>query len=212
MLPSERRDVSEKLVGNDFAARAQLFDGAAEIDGVPKDDGGDGEIEARGAIALVFEGPIADFAEAVEEHGAGEGVARFALVETGIGPPAQDRVAEREQSALQAANFLERLGERVLSRIGGKTAPVGSFPANPYGLYDMVGNVWEWTEDCWNESYHGAPADGSAWTSGDCSRRVVRGGSWAYDPDFLRSAYRGRYASGSRVNILGFRVARTLTP
>ena len=97
MLPSERRDVSEKLVGNDFAARAQLFDGAAEIDGVPKDDGGDGEIEARGAIALVFEGPIADFAEAVEEHGAGEGVARFALVETGVGPPANPTIVSGDK-------------------------------------------------------------------------------------------------------------------
>ena len=67
-----------------------------------------------------------------------------------------------------------------------QTAPVGSFAANPFGLYDMVGNVWEWTEDCWNESYHGAPADGSAWTSGDCSRRVVRGNSWIDTPDFLR--------------------------
>ena len=78
-----------ELVWNDFAAGAQLVDGAAEIDGVPEDDGGDGEIEAGGAVALVFEGPIADFAETVEEHGTGEGVACFALVETSVGPPAQ---------------------------------------------------------------------------------------------------------------------------
>ena len=61
----------------------------------------------------------------------------------------------------------------------GKTTEVGSYPANPWGLYDMHGNVWEWVEDCWHESYEGAPSDGSAWTSGDCSRRVLRGGSWA---------------------------------
>ena len=58
------------------------------------------------------------------------------------------------------------------------TAPVGSYRANGYGLYDVLGNVLEWTEDCWNESYDGAPSDGRAWESGECGRRVVRGGSW----------------------------------
>ena len=59
-----------------------------------------------------------------------------------------------------------------------RTAPVGSFPPNGFGLYDMHGNVWEWVEDCWNGSYAGAPADGDAWRSGDCAKRVLRGGSW----------------------------------
>ncbi|MCY4211603.1 MAG: SUMF1/EgtB/PvdO family nonheme iron enzyme [Gammaproteobacteria bacterium] len=58
------------------------------------------------------------------------------------------------------------------------TAPVGSFPANPWGLHDMHGNVWEWVQDCSNNNYEGAPTDGNAWTSGDCSLRVIRGGSW----------------------------------
>jgi formylglycine-generating enzyme required for sulfatase activity len=72
---------------------------------------------------------------------------------------------------------------------GKQTAPVGSFPANAFGLSDMVGNAMEWTEDCYHDSYNGAPADGSAWTTGgDCSRRVVRGGSWNDFPDILRSA------------------------
>jgi formylglycine-generating enzyme required for sulfatase activity len=93
-----------------------------------------------------------------------------------------------------------------------QTAPVGSFAANAFGVYDMVGNVSEWTEDCWNESYQGAPADGSAWTSGDCSRRVVRGGSWGLNPDFLRSAGRGWALTDGRSDGLGFWVARTLTP
>ena len=59
-----------------------------------------------------------------------------------------------------------------------RTAPVGSFSANAWGLHDMHGNVWEWVHDCWNDSYVGAPSDGSAWASGDCNLRVVRGGSW----------------------------------
>ena len=91
-----------------------------------------------------------------------------------------------------------------------QTAPVGSFPANQFGLYDMFGNVWEWTQDCWNESYRGASADGSPWTSGDCSRRVVRSGSWSSDPEVLRSAHRLRIISVNRGDFLGFRVARTL--
>jgi formylglycine-generating enzyme required for sulfatase activity len=90
------------------------------------------------------------------------------------------------------------------------TAPVGSFKANGLGLYDMLGNVWEWTQDCWNDNYAGAPTDGSAWTAGDCSRRVARGGSWSINPQYLRAAYRGRYATANRNDFGGFRVARSL--
>ena len=71
-----------------------------------------------------------------------------------------------------------------------QTSPVGSFAANQFGLYDMAGNVWQWVQDCYHDNYNGAPTDGSAWTSGDCSRRVVRGGSWYNIPRVLRSAYR----------------------
>ena len=91
-----------------------------------------------------------------------------------------------------------------------RTAPVGSFGANDWGLHDMLGNVSEWTEDCWNDSYAGAPSDGSAWEFGDCARRVLRGGSWADGPSYLRAAYRD--ISGYSNYSLGFRVARTLTP
>ena len=93
-----------------------------------------------------------------------------------------------------------------------KTAPVGSFSANAWGLYDVHGNVWEWVGDCWNDSYTGAPADGSAWERGNCSSRVLRGGSWYYVPWSLRSANRSWITSGIRNYDLGFRIARTLTP
>ena len=93
-----------------------------------------------------------------------------------------------------------------------QTAPVATFNPNMYGLYDVLGNVWEWVEDCWNGSYQGAPSDGSAWERGDCSRRVVRGGSWSNGPRDLRSANRIRDETGLRDDDVGFRVARTLTP
>jgi formylglycine-generating enzyme required for sulfatase activity len=93
-----------------------------------------------------------------------------------------------------------------------QTAPVGSFTPNQFGLKDMVGNVWEWTEDCWNGSYSELPpADGSPWTSGNCSYRVVRGGSWGDRPPLIRLASRGRYPIVTRNVFLGVRVARTLT-
>ena len=95
---------------------------------------------------------------------------------------------------------------------GRTTAPAGSFAANAWGLHDMHGNVWEWTEDCRNGSYAGAPRDGSAWLSGDCAGRVVRGGSAANTPSSLRAANRAGSVSGARINAVGFRVARTLAP
>ena len=96
--------------------------------------------------------------------------------------------------------------------IGKMTAPVGSYAPNAFGLHDMHGNVWEWTEDCWNGTYAGAPAGGSAWLSGDCTRRVLRGGSWLSSPGNLRAANRDRNPTGYRSSSLGFRVARTLIP
>ena len=92
------------------------------------------------------------------------------------------------------------------------TVPVGEFAPNGFGLYDVHGNVWEWVEDCWHDTYVGAPSDGSAWTSGgNCRYRVLRGGSWYNDPQTLRSAYRNWNSTGYRYFItIGFRVARTL--
>ena len=91
-----------------------------------------------------------------------------------------------------------------------QTAPVASFPANAWGLYDMHGNVWEWVEDCWHRNYEDAPADGRAWLEedgGECSSRVLRGGSWRYNPADVRCAARDDSDRGSRFIGVGFRVA-----
>ena len=95
-----------------------------------------------------------------------------------------------------------------------KTLPVESFEPNPWGLYQVHGNVYDWTEDCWHDTYQGAPTDGSAWTTSctDGSRRVLRGGSWDYGPRDLRSASRNWYPTDFRNDYFGFRVGRTLTP
>ena len=95
---------------------------------------------------------------------------------------------------------------------GSKTHPVGQKEPNELGLYDLSGNVWEWVQDCWNDSYDGAPGDGRAWETEECSMRVLRGGSWIDVPGYLRSADRIRFDSGYRSDDFGFRVARTLTP
>jgi formylglycine-generating enzyme required for sulfatase activity len=96
------------------------------------------------------------------------------------------------------------------SGAGVQTLGVGSFPPNAFGLNDMAGNAAEWLEDCWNESYRGAPSDGSAWSSGNCSMRVLRGGSFDTQSAYLKSAARFRYDSDVRYFGNGFRVARNL--
>jgi formylglycine-generating enzyme required for sulfatase activity len=93
------------------------------------------------------------------------------------------------------------------------TATVGSFKPNKFGLYDTAGNVWEWVQDCWHDTYHRAPTDGSVWLQpggGDCGQRVVRGGSWSNPPSQLRASYRDRYHPDTRNNPVGFRLARDL--
>ena len=93
---------------------------------------------------------------------------------------------------------------------GSKSAPVGSFPANPFGLFDTSGNVWDWVADCWNPTLLGAPADGAVRTDGHCGGRVTRGGSWYYFPRLSRSAFRYKNNVLIKSYNIGFRVVRPL--
>lgn len=93
-----------------------------------------------------------------------------------------------------------------------ETRPVGKRKANGFGLYDMHGNVWQWVEDCYHGSYEGAPSDGSAWATGDCRRRVLRGGAWVNAPEALRAATRFGFEPVFGAVDIGFRLGRTMTP
>jgi formylglycine-generating enzyme required for sulfatase activity len=95
---------------------------------------------------------------------------------------------------------------------GSQTALVGSYKPNAFGVHDVHGNVWEWVEDCWNNSYLEAPSDGSARLDGDCNARILRGGSWGLDAWDMRTANRKRFDTSNRFYNVGFRVARTLSP
>ena len=93
---------------------------------------------------------------------------------------------------------------------GKRSAPVGSFEPNPWGLFDTAGNVWEWVADCWNPDHAAAPATSVARTTGDCGHRVIRGGAWYYFSKLSRSAYRFRNHVQVKSYTIGFRVARDL--
>jgi formylglycine-generating enzyme required for sulfatase activity len=106
------------------------------------------------------------------------------------------------------ANYTYAGGVKGERRKG--TVPVDTFTANSWGLHNMQGNVWEWGEDCWHENYNGAPQDGSAWLTGECSRRVIRGGSWVSAPGYLRASFRSSIVATDRRYAVGFRLARSL--
>ena len=123
-------------------------------------------------------------------------------------PPFSTGTTINYKQANYDANFTYGDGKMGLFRQ--KTVEVGRFPRNAFGLHDMHGNVWEWVQDCYKDSYRGTPTDGSAVVSPDCSLRILRGGAWNYFPQLLRSAYRYATAPDIRLDIAGFRVARSL--
>ncbi|WP_441606140.1 SUMF1/EgtB/PvdO family nonheme iron enzyme [Dyella sp. 2RAB6] len=112
---------------------------------------------------------------------------------------------DRSQSGRRWSNAFEKYRDGYWG-----PAPVMSFEANPYGLFDIDGNVSEWVMDCWHDSYVRAPTDGTAWVNPGCSTRVVRGGSWGSSPDQVRSAYRQGAEGNVRSGRVGFRVLREL--
>jgi formylglycine-generating enzyme required for sulfatase activity len=115
-----------------------------------------------------------------------------------------------EITSADANFFYSEAGDRIGP---GHRTPPGAYPANPFGLHDLHGNVCEWVGDVWHADYQGAPADGSAWTTGgDSTNRVIRGGAWDYLPRLLRSAWRDGLPSHSRRDNVGFRVATSDLP
>lgn len=119
--------------------------------------------------------------------------------------------ANHSDSSLQEEEAKKGTYNICSDGVGAKTAEVGKYRPNPYGLYDIYGNVGEWVQDCWNETYQGAPTDGSAWESGDCSMRVFRGALWFGAPWSMRSAFRIANSSELGGEGGGFRIARTAT-
>ena len=119
-----------------------------------------------------------------------------------------DRTFKKSHWAMRILNLVRVVPVLKCADGHAFSAPAGSFGANAWGLYDTHGNVMEWTLDCWNQSYEGAPTDGAAWTSGNCERRVARGGSFVDKPKHLRAAVRSWWTGPDRR--IGLRLARAL--
>ena len=121
-----------------------------------------------------------------------------------------DASAKEEFSWMEENGWRLDFNESCSDGVGDGTAVVGRYQPNAFGLHDMHGNIDEWVQDCWNDNYDGAPSDGSAWTSGTCRLRVIRGGSWFHAPWNLRSAFRDKqsHTYRSRSYEAGFRLAQ----
>ena len=107
-----------------------------------------------------------------------------------------------EMASLEAYAWFNANSDKEVHAVGGKKP-------NRFGLYDMYGNVWEWTQDCWNPNYQGAPETQVAWEEGNCEYRINRGGSWSNVARMLRSAFRSRFAATLKSPYFGLRVARS---
>ncbi len=121
--------------------------------------------------------------------------------------------AQWEYACRAETETVYHYGDKITTKLAnysgevGQTTNVASYPPNRCGLHDMHGNVWEWCQDNWHETYEGAPSDGSAWiTGGDDGYKIIRGGSWGYYPGNCRSASRSYNLPGNRFNYIGFRV------
>lgn len=137
------------------------------------------------------------------------------------GSPDQYPWGNNENVACQHANLFDEAGRARFPAwhwaVGcndgyAMTSPVGHYPPNAWGLYDMVGDVWEWLADCWHANYDGAPGDGSAWVEPDCTKHVNRGGGWGNHPRSARVSARDGDLSSGRSDGMGFRVARDRVP
>jgi formylglycine-generating enzyme required for sulfatase activity len=130
----------------------------------------------------------------------------------GDDPKAACRHANSSGLERAQAHRLEPAAARFLPCRDGfvYTSPVATYPPNAFGLYDMLGNVWQWTEDCYNADHTGAPVDGSARMTGDCGGHVDKGSSWVNSPHYLSAAARHKDVTDNRDTVLGFRVARDI--
>jgi formylglycine-generating enzyme required for sulfatase activity len=137
-----------------------------------------------------------------------EYAARGVTKASGLHPPFSTGATINYKQANYDANFV--YGDGKMGVFRQKTVEVGTFAKNAFGLHDMHGNVWEWVQDCYKDSYQGAPTDGSAVVGRDCGLRILRGGAWNYFPQLLRSAYRYATAPDIRLDMVGFRVASPL--
>ncbi len=145
-------------------------------------------------------------AEAEWEYAARAGTETFYSFDGGA-----TQLCEYANGADRSMGLLPYTNRACDDGVGRETSIVGRYKPNPWGLYDMHGNVWEWVQDCWHENYDGAPDGGSSWDDAHCVSRVARGGSWRSGPEALHSAVRNAFHPGHRRATLGFRVVRDIS-